>query len=38
MVDWSQAPDGCKDVNDLLSGGYAEIIRRMVANGGAGAG
>jgi hypothetical protein len=34
MVDWSQAPDRCKDVNELLSGGYGEIVRRMVETAG----
>ena len=29
-VDWSIAPDGCKDVNDLLRGGHNETIDRMV--------
>ena len=29
-VDWSKAPTGCKDVNDLLRGGHQEVIARMV--------
>lgn len=29
-VDWELAPDGCKDVNDLLRGGHQEVIAKMV--------
>ena len=29
-VDWSLAPDGCKDINDLLRNGHQGIINRMV--------
>jgi hypothetical protein len=34
LVNWSQAPDGCKDVNDLLRGGYAHILKLMVETAG----
>jgi len=30
IVDWSIAPAGCKDVNDLLKQGHPEVIDRMV--------
>ena len=29
-VDWSIAPDGCKDINDLLRGGHQGTIYQMV--------
>ncbi len=31
IVDWSMAPEGMKDVNDLLLGGHDYIIERMVS-------
>ena len=30
VVDWSLAPDGMNDVNDLLKAGHADVIERMV--------
>ena len=30
VVDWSLAPSGMKDVNDLLRAGHADVIERMV--------
>lgn len=30
IADWSIAPEGCKDVNDLLKLGHSEAIERMV--------
>ena len=30
IVDWSRAPKGCKDVNDLLRGNHGDVIEQMV--------
>lgn len=30
LVDWSLAPEGMKDCNDLLKAGHADVIERMV--------
>ncbi len=30
VVDWSLAPDGFKDVNDLLKAGHKDIIEKMI--------
>lgn len=32
LVDWSQAPDGHKDLNDLLRAGHDRIITQMVTS------
>ena len=32
VVDWSLAPTGCKDPNDLLRQGHRDIIKEMVQN------
>ena len=29
-VDWSQAPEGCNDVNDLLVQGHTNLIEKMI--------